>query len=119
MARIGHIEFAGTDGPALRDFYTGLFGWSIAGDEAAQYPYYNIATDGDFSAGIRHEPEGCAEIVVYVEVEDVDAACTRAQELGAEVRIPPMTHGDLRFALITDPQGNPVGLTQATETRDG
>lgn len=118
MARIGHIEIAGTDGASLRDFYTSLFGWHIEGDEAAQYPYYDIATDGNFSAGIRHEPEGCAEIVVYVEVEDVDAACARAQELGATVRIPPMTHGDLRFALITDPQGNPVGLTHSPQSRD-
>ena len=113
MARIGHIEFAGTDGAALKDFYAGLFGWEVQAREGCESSYYDIATGEGFTAGIRHEPEGCAEIVVYVEVADVDAAVVTARELGAEVRIPPMEYGDLRFALITDPQGNPVGLTQA------
>ena len=54
-----------------------------------------------------------AEIVVYIQVEDVDAAVATAQDLGAAVRIPPTEYGNLRFALITDPQGNPLGLTQA------
>ena len=112
MGKIGHIEFAGTDGTALNDFYAGLFGWDIHRRGEGGFDYFDIATDGDFTAGIRHEPEGCAEIVVYIEVGDVDAAVATAQELGAGVRIPPMEYGDLRFALITDPQGNPVGLTQ-------
>lgn len=112
MAKIGHVEFAGTDGAELQSFYGGLFGWDIGHKEVGGFDYYDIPTDGSFSAGIRHEPDGCAEIVVYMEVDDVDAAFETAQALGAGVRIPPMTHGELRFALITDPQGNPVGLTQ-------
>jgi predicted enzyme related to lactoylglutathione lyase len=35
-----------------------------------------------------------------------------AKSLGAAVRIPPMQHDGLRFALIQDPEGNPIGLTQ-------
>lgn len=113
MSKIGHIEFAGKDGGALKSFYSGLFGWKIAKKAAGGYDYYDISTDGEFTAGIRHEPEGCAEIVVYIEVDDVDAAFARAEALGAGVRIPPMDYGDLRFALVTDPEGNPVGLTEA------
>ena len=114
MGKIGHIEFAGTDGAALKDFYSGLFGWEISHRDMGGFDYFDITTDSDFTAGIRHEPEGCAEIVIYIQVKDVDEAVATAQELGAGVRIPPMDYGDLRFALITDPQGNPVGLTQAS-----
>jgi predicted enzyme related to lactoylglutathione lyase len=113
MGKIGHIEFAGTDGAALKDFYGSLFGWEISRRDMGGFDYFDITTDSDFTAGIRHEPEGCAEIVVYIRVEDVDGSVATAQALGAGVRIPPMDYGDLRFALITDPQGNPVGLTQA------
>lgn len=113
MARIKHIEFAGTDGASLRDFYGQLFDWPTSRRESAGFDYYDVDTGGDFSTGIRHEPEGCAEIVVYVEVENVERAVERARGLGARVRIPPMAHGALAFALIEDPQGNPVGLTQA------
>jgi predicted enzyme related to lactoylglutathione lyase len=112
MATIGHIEFAGKDGAELKDFYAGLFDWDIKLRDAGGFDYYDIPTNGDFTAGIRHEPEGCAEIVIYVQVEDVDAAFAAAEKMGAGVRIPPMEYGDLKFALITDPQGNPVGLTQ-------
>jgi predicted enzyme related to lactoylglutathione lyase len=113
VARIKHIEFAGTDGAALREFYGALFDWPISRRESAGFDYYDVNAGGDVTTGIRHEPEGCAEIVVYVEVENVGQAVERARELGARVRIPPMAHGQLVFALIEDPQGNPVGLTQA------
>jgi len=112
MGKIGHIEFAGTDGPALKEFYAGLFGWDISRRDVGGFDYFDIATGSELTAGIRHEPEGNAEIVVYIQVEDVDVAIATAQDLGAAVRIPPMEYGNLRFALVTDPQGNPVGLTQ-------
>jgi len=35
-----------------------------------------------------------------------------AQELGATVRIPTITTPELTFALITDPESNPVGMIQ-------
>ena len=113
VARIKHIEIAGVDGGRLRDFYGQLFDWPIDRRDSAGFDYYDVQAPGDFTTGIRHEPEGCAEIVVYVEVADVRAAAARAESLGAKLRIPPMEHGDLVFALIEDPEGNPVGLTQA------
>jgi len=117
MGRIRHIEIAGQDGAALGAFYRSLFDWDIGHRDVAGYDYYDIVTDSGFTAGIRHEPEGRSEIVVYVEVDDVDAAFRSALDLGADARIPPMTHGNLRLALIVDPAGNPVGLTQPTGPR--
>jgi len=112
MSRIRHIEIAGTDGERLRAFYEGLFGWEISRRPVEEYDYFDVDVGGEFTAGIRHEPDGGAEIVIYVEVGDLDQAVENAEGLGARVRIPPMEHGALRFALIEDPEGNPVGLTQ-------
>ena len=113
MAKIKHIEFAATDGAKLKSFYAGLFGWKIQHRDMGGFDYYDIDLGGEPSAGIRDEPMGEAETVVYVEVDDVEEAVEKARSLGAEIRIEPMEYGDLKFALINDPEGNPVGLTQA------
>lgn len=75
----------------------------------------NIAKRASVTGGIRHEPKGKAELVFYVEVDDLPAALAQAQELGATVRIPIITTPDLTFAMITDPEGNPVGMIQKKE----
>lgn len=107
-----HFEIAGRDGPGLESFYTKLFGWTIERKEAGGHPYGRISTgaNGRIDGGIRHEPEGKAEIVLYVEVADVTAVVAQARQLGASVRVPPMELPNVTFAVLTDPEGNPIGL---------
>ena len=113
MATIKHVEIAGLDGKKLKAFYSDLFDWDIARREIAGFDYYDVSDHDTPTVGIRHEPEGAPEIVVYVEVSDLNASVDKAKKLGASVRIPPMQYGELFFALIQDPEGNPIGLTQA------
>lgn len=115
MARIKHIEIAGKSGEQLKKFYAELFDWRIERKDVSGFDYYDIdiALGGKPSAGIRNEPDGKAEIVVYIEVDNLDETVAKAEKLKAKVRIPPMAYGDLTFALIEDPEGNPIGLTQA------
>ncbi|MEL7536235.1 MAG: VOC family protein [Pseudomonadota bacterium] len=112
MASIKHIEIAGVDAEKLEAFYGQLFGWAITTRNVAGFDYRDVDLPGDLSGGIRQEPDGPAEIVIYVEVDELEAAVGRAEALGARIRIPPMDYGELRFALVTDPEGNPIGLTQ-------
>lgn len=109
-----HFEFAGRDGGALEEFYSKLFDWTIERLDAGGYTYGFISTggEGDIEGGIRHEPQGHAEVVVYVEVPDLDASVAAAQELGGKVRISPMDAANMRFAMISDPEGNPVGMIE-------
>ncbi len=113
MNEVKHIEIAGTNGEQLAKFYRELFDWKISQRDMAGFAYHDIATAKGPSMGIRHEPEGKPELVIYIEVSDLDASFAAAESLGATVRIPPMQYGELRFALINDPEGNPIGLTQA------
>ena len=112
MAKIKHIEIAGIDGARLKSFYGDLFDWEIKRNEIVEFDYYDIVAGNEPTAGIRHEPKGKPEIVIYVEVIDLHQSVEKAKALGAAVRIPPKTYGELQFALIEDPEGNPIGLTQ-------
>lgn len=111
---ITHVEFAGVQGEVLEQFYAKLFGWQIERQNISGFPYgrMDFGKENALTGGIRHEPEGRAEIVIYVQVEDLDASFKQAQELGATVRIPPLETPDVTFALIADPEGNPIGLVQ-------
>ena len=113
MSTIKHIEIAGVDGKKLQHFYAELFGWGMNRRNVGGFDYFDVDVSGSPTLGIRHEPEGYPEIVVYVEVTDLDRSVKEAEALGATIRIPPIQHGDIRFAVIKDPEGNPIGLTQA------
>ena len=107
-----HFEFAGRNGDTLERFYGGLFDWQLNRTEAGGFPYGRIDTGGPVDGAVRHEPEGHAEVVMYFGVDDLDGAVARAERLGGKVRIPPMETPDVTFALISDPEGNPVGLVK-------
>ncbi len=108
------FEIAGRDGEGLENFYSKLFDWKIERFEAGGFPYGFVTTsdEGGIDGGIRHEPDGTAEVVLYVEVPDLAAALARAEELGAQVRVPPITTPEITFALISDPEGNAVGMIE-------
>lgn len=118
MPKFKHVEIVGVDGAKLRSFYAALFGWRISSRKVGDFDYFDIHVNGEPSAGIRQEPEGSPEIVVYVEVPDLKQSVQKAGTLGAKVRVPPMRYGDLHFAVIEDPEGNPIGLIEE-ESREG
>jgi predicted enzyme related to lactoylglutathione lyase len=49
-------------------------------------------------------------VTFYSPVADLDAAIARARALGSRVLVPPTRHGDTVIAVVSDPEGHPVGL---------
>ena len=49
-------------------------------------------------------------VTFYTRVPDLDAAIAKARSLGSRVLVPPTRHGDSVFAVVSDPEGHPVGL---------
>lgn len=106
----------GTDDPAgARSFYGDLFGWTFT----TEGPYSVITT------GPGHPLQGGIQdttaplppatprtyAVACVQVDDVAATCTRAEELGGKVVVPATTvPTGLIYAHVTDPKGNHIGL---------
>jgi predicted enzyme related to lactoylglutathione lyase len=102
-------ELVTPDPDAARDFYTALFGW---GSKQMQMPggTYTTFQVGDTSvAGMMKLPQGTDLAPAwgcYVTVEDVEATCKRAVELGGKVLMPVTELPAVgRMAVIQDPQG--------------
>jgi predicted enzyme related to lactoylglutathione lyase len=52
---------------------------------------------------------------VYVAVEDPDATCQKATELGGQVFVPPMDIAQGRFGVLGDPQGAAITVMRVDD----
>jgi predicted enzyme related to lactoylglutathione lyase len=98
------------DAKRASDFYSGLFGWQVAADPKDPSGYLHIKNGEHFIGGIppaAYRPPGVPpHWMAYFQVDDVDATATKAKEMGAKLRLAPMTmEGVGRFSVIADPQG--------------
>lgn len=113
---IGLIEFP-TDNPERSAaFYHALFGWKIWPGPYTMFDTGNIR--GAFPDTINGFPPLRAvlepgDILVYVEVQDIDAILARARELGAGVLLDKTVSAPGHLvAIITDPAGAKIALGQ-------
>jgi predicted enzyme related to lactoylglutathione lyase len=49
-------------------------------------------------------------VTFYTRVADLDSAIGRARDLGSRVLVAPTRHGDTVIAVVSDPEGHPIGL---------
>lgn len=110
------VELATSELSVAQAFYQDVFGWSVDEPDPGQgYAYARLG--GAVVAGARpldpaeRERRVPAHWFNYVSVDDVDATCARARELGGEVLtaahdVPEMG----RCATVRDPGGAPLGL---------
>ncbi|MEX1104297.1 MAG: VOC family protein [Dehalococcoidia bacterium] len=107
---VAWFEVHGKDGAKLSSFYQQLFGWKIDSNNPMNYGMVDTgAGDGAIGGGISGGDEPW--VTIYVSVPDLDAAVADATRLGGKVVQPPEdVPGGPRIALITDPEGNRIGL---------
>ena len=108
-------ELQTRDGEAAKAFYGTVFGWTNNADENG---YVTYAVNDRIQAGMIQMDENWPETVpanwmTYFMVEDVQAAASKAQELGGTLMMPPTPAGEMgTFALIQDPQGGGFTVMQ-------
>lgn len=118
---IVHFEVIGKDPAALKRFYTGLFDWELrdAGGPAEYSTVDTGAGEGAIGGGIGGGPEGYeGHVTFYVNVDDVESALARAEDLGGKRMMGPErveaseATGPEAFeiGMFTDPEGRVVGL---------
>ena len=114
------IDLNAHDATAARRFYGELFGWETVDNPTDQGGVYTqFTSNGQMVAGMGEMGEDMKAAGVpahwnsYVTVADVDASAKRAQELGAELRLPPMqVMAAGRMAILVDPTGAQLSLWQ-------
>lgn len=101
-APIVFFDIAGPDAAKLKDFYSGIFGWSIDGKNAIK--------TGALDGTLRQDPP---EKVIYIGVPDIDAALAQITAQGGKMALPrTVIPNVVTFALFTDPAGNRMGLVE-------
>ncbi|WNM28170.1 VOC family protein [Demequina capsici] len=112
---ITHIDIPVTDMDAARSFYSALFGWRIAAPPGFEdYPMWQ-APNGISGGGLAPRGEGFTQPRSYVEVDSIDDTLALAVQHGATVMRGKAEITDTSWwAVISDPDGNLVGLYEGT-----
>jgi hypothetical protein len=105
-----HFEIGSTDTPAQAAFYSEVFGWSFPGQGPAQ-----LITGGNEGGpsgmlnALGHPPDNY--VMVYVQVDDLEAAVERIATAGGAKIVGPVPLPDgRRFVWFKDPAGNVLGM---------
>jgi predicted enzyme related to lactoylglutathione lyase len=111
--RVIHFEILGKDGPALQRYWGDLLGWKLNTDNPGGYGMTDPADTG-IVVGVSGTQDGSAgHVTSYVRVADIDATLARAVELGGSVVMPKFSPSpDATLALVADPEGHVVGLSE-------
>ena len=115
MCPVVRFEVMGQDADRLRRFYRDLLGWQF--QQTPALPYTSVRRD-EGAPGIpgaigQTGPGHPNWMLFYSEVPDLDAAITRARALGSRVLMPPVRLDGRTIAVVSDPEGHPVGLCAA------
>lgn len=110
------FELIARDQPALKDFYQRVFGWDYrtgtGGFAYIPFPLRATALLG----GIGQAQDGVPGFEpghnFYLQVDALDAAVDAALAAGATPLMPPTDVDGYRFAMVRDPEGNPLGLIE-------
>ena len=107
-----HVEFQCTDLGRSKSFYAGLFDWTFrdfGGDMV-------VFGQGDQHLGGLQKAEAVTPGTspsVWVEVDSIDSYLEKAKSLGGDVIADKAPVPSVGFsAMVSDPDGNPVGLVE-------
>jgi predicted enzyme related to lactoylglutathione lyase len=118
--RVAWFDITTTNLAQSKAFYGKLFDWQF---ESLPGPYADLAAEivsRGTSIGTIRKAEGSISAfdgVVYIQVDDIQASCKKAEELGGKV-VPgfpfDLSDGAGAIGLVIDPAGHPVGMYSRT-----
>ncbi len=94
-----------------KEFYEALFGWQLVpGKDKTVDSYLHIVNGEAYIGGIlpdsQRDKNAPPHWLIYFQVTDCDASTAKAQELGAQVHMPPVSiENAVRYSVLADPQG--------------
>ncbi len=104
-APIVFFDVAAPDLPALRKFYSDLFGWTAGADAN-----FSVPAASPLPAAFRMDP---AAMILYIGVDDIDDVLKRIVEHGGSIEFGRLeVPGVAVIGMFKDPAGNRVGLVE-------
>ena len=115
LCPVVRFEVMGQDADKLRRFYGDLLGWQFEPEAGMRFSKIRRDEGAPGIAGAIGQtgPGHPNWMVLYTQVPDLDAALSRARALGSRVLMPPVRLREATFAVVSDPEGHPVGLCAA------
>ena len=118
--RVAWFDITTTNLTQSKEFYGRLFDWQF---ESLPGPYADLAAEivsRGTSIGTIRKAEGAISAYdgnVYIQVDDIQASCKKAAELGGKV-VPGfpfnLSNGGGAIGLVIDPAGHPIGMYSRT-----
>ena len=119
VGSVAWTDLTVADAEGVRDFYAAVVGWKPQAVGMSDYSDYMMCAPGSGTgvAGVCHA-RGVnaglpAQWLVYIVVDDVDAAAARCEAKGGRVLVRPKPLGGGRYCVIQDPAGAVCALSQA------
>ena len=103
------------DVTAAKRFYGGLLGWRFENITRNNRPYVIARTGAGLVGGIVDVsalPDAGAQWLSFMSVDDVDQTVALVGSSGGKTLVEPTNLPIARAAVVTDPQGAPLGLAQ-------
>ena len=112
---VSYLHIPATDPTASARFYQSAFSWAVHNldgpDPGFEDGTGHVAGAWVTDQGVQRE----AGLLLYIYVDDTDAAARRIEAAGAEMEEAPRAEGTLRVGTFRDPAGNLLGIWQETE----
>jgi predicted enzyme related to lactoylglutathione lyase len=107
------------EAPRARDFYATIFGLQGERMPGDMMEYYTLSSGGRARAGVLQMTAQWGDLpphwMVYLAVDDVDAAAAKIQALGGKCHHGPFDTPYGRIAVVGDPQGAVFSIMHPTQ----
>jgi predicted enzyme related to lactoylglutathione lyase len=106
-------EIYGKDAKKLQKYYAELFNWHVDTSNPMNYGMVDTHDPKGIGGGIAESDQG-EQVMIYVEVDDIQAFLDKAVKMGGKVVTPVTVVPDqVTFAQFRDIAGNVMGLIQS------
>ena len=114
-----HFELPSKDVNRVKDFWSGVFGWSFNDPGMPGMEYWMTRTGEDQGGAVYASEESGKGPILYFDTEEIEASIAKVRELGGDAEDKtPIPHVGW-FAHCTDVEGNKFSLFQSDESVSG
>jgi predicted enzyme related to lactoylglutathione lyase len=116
------FEILANDLGRMKEFFQKVFGWSYesgtAGFAFVKFPVEPLPLLGGIGQANREVPGLSPGHNFYLLVDDLKATIRSAEAAGGSAYLEPAVVDGYEFAMVKDPEGNPIGLIRPFSASD-